>query len=189
MKKLLFFALITLLISCKSDEPKLFVIDPLATVNIKPAVGVILKVKSVSAADVHLTAFEIVKQTETMRFVLSNGNKASRAFDPMQRDTVSSTPMLKMWGTDILYYDQLIDGTYTTNIVLSLDFLEAKNCVLTSYKGDTIAYISNTVLRSAETQIKALFAEKNYEPITAIFHDAYTFIPISGAEYRALNQE
>jgi hypothetical protein len=175
------------LIACKGDEPKVFQIDPLATVNIKPAAGTIMKVKSNVSVE-HLTALEIVKQTELLRFTLLNGTASLRGFDPLQRDITSTTPMLKMWGTDILYYEQLIDGTFTDKLVLSLDFLEAKNCVLTSYKGDTLAYIPNTVLRSAETQIKALFAAKNYEPIYAAFNNAYTFIPISGAEYRALKQ-
>ena len=191
MKKILFLALVAILFGCKSkDEPtKPFVIDPLATVNIKPIAGTKLKVKSVQSTDTHLTAFEIVKQTHAMKFSLSDGTPSIRGFAPLQRDTISATPMLKMWGTDIMGYTQLIDGTYTTNLVLQHDFLEAKDCILIDNKGDTIAYVPNTVLRTAETQIKELFLVKNYEPIYDVFNNAYTFIPISGTEYKALKAQ
>ena len=190
MKKLLIIALVAVsLASCGKDEVKVFTIDPLVKVNFKPVTGTIMKVKSETVNPSHLTALEIVKQTEQIKFTSANGTFSTRMFISELRDTVSATPILKMWGTDILRYDELIDGTYTTNLILVPDFLEANNCFLTSFSGDTIAYIPNTVLRSAETRIKALFAEKNYEPIYAIFNDAYTFIPISGAEYKALNQQ
>lgn len=192
MKHLILFFLLALALSgCEKNAIEDFKIDPSATINIHAANGV--KLRSATIDTAHLTALEIVRQTTLLRFTLSNGKVASRGFAPLQRDTISNVPMLKMWGTDIMYYDQLTDGTYTTNLILALDFLEARNCLLIHNNGgnndDTIAYIPNTVLRVAEMQIKALFAEKDYEPIYTIFNDAYTFIPVTGAEYRALNQE
>jgi len=187
MKKLiLFLAIAAVLASCKTDEPKVFQIDPSVTVNIKglSSPQKVIGISKVGA--VHLSNLEIVKQTYVMNFTMPNGGAAGRGFDPMQRDTVSTVPMLKMWGTDILYYECLIDGTQTGDVLLALDFLEATNCVFLNIKGDTLAYIPNAVLRSAETQIKALFADKNYELIYTIFNNAYTFTPITGAEWRAL---
>jgi len=190
MKKILFVALVAIILSsCGSkDEPTLFKTIPLATVDIKGAVGVIQKVKSTNTTEAHLTALEIVKQTFTMNFVMSNGNVASRMFDRLQRDTTSTTPMLKMWASDILYYEENIDGSKTTNLILSTDFLEAKNCVLKDINGNILAYIPNSVLRDAETKIKALFLSKDYEAIYPIFNTAYTYLPITESEYAALNQ-
>ena len=158
----------------------------MSTISIKPIAGTKLKVKSVQSADEHLTALEIVKQTQVLKFTLLNGANAMRGFAPLQRDTVSTTPSLKMWGTDILYYEERIDGSQTSNLILQTDFLEAKNCLLISYKGDTLAYIPNSILRDSETKIKTLFSAKDYEPILKIFNDAYTFIPVTGTEYLAL---
>lgn len=188
MKNILFSIVIIVLFSCKSkDEPtSTFKIDPLATVSIKPVAGTKLKVKSESSTVEHLTALEIVKQTDALRLTLSSNVAGMRGFDILQRDTVSPTPMLKMWGTDILYYTQNIDGSFTGNLVLATDFIESKNCILITIKGDTIAYIPNAVLRDAESKIKTLFNSKDYEPIYTIFNNAYTFIPISGSEYKYL---
>lgn len=186
-KIFLFLALAAIAVSCSTDEPKAFKIDPLATVNIKPAVGTPLKVRGINTDAVqHLTALQIVEQTFSMEFIMRDGRKAGRGFDVGQRDLSPTNPMLKMWGTDVLYYEQLIDGTFTDKLVLSPDFIEASDCVLATITSDTIAYVPNSALRTAETQIKALWEAKNYEPIYKVFHDAYTFIPITGAEWRAL---
>ena len=188
MKKLFFVLLLAVgLGSCAKDEVNTFKIDPLATVSIKPASGV--KMRSSEIDTVHLSALEIVKQTSWMEYTVSTGSIGRRGFAPLQRDTISETPMLKMWGTDILYYEQLIDGAYTTNLILAPDFLEAKNCLLMDRDGKILAYIPNSVLRSAETQIKSLFAAGEYESIYKIFNDAYTFIPITETEYEALKAQ
>ena len=188
MKKLiLLIALATAFVACEKNEPKAFEIDPAATVNIKPAAGTKMKAKSNIASE-HLTNLEIVKQTFALRFT-HNGTEYARGFDEGQRDTTHTNPMLKMWGTDILYYEELIDGTQTGDVLLAPYFLEASGCVLETIKGDTIAYIPNAVLRDAESRIKALFNAKDYQPIYKIFNDAYTFIPITGSEYRELESE
>ena len=192
MKKLLIFALVAFsFASCDTSvEPvtKKFEIDPMSTINLKPAKGTQMRVKSLNA-DNHLTALEIVKQTDAIRLIMQDSLKGIRTFEPLQRDTISEVPMLKMWSTDILAYFQLIDGTYTDSLMLMTDFLEAKNCVLIDTFGDTLAYVPNSVLRSAETQIRELFEAKNYEPILDIFNDAYTFIPITGEEWRELKKD
>ncbi len=188
MKKILFIVLAAIFAACETNEPKRFEIDPSVTVNIKGK-SQPQKVSGVFKVDnEHLSNLEIVKQTFTMKFT-QNGTEYSRGFADEQRDTTHTTPMLKMWRTDILYYEELIDGTQTGDVLLAPYFLEATGCVLETIKGDTIAYIPNAVLRSAETRIKALFNAKDYQPIYEIFNDAYTFIPITGSEYRALESE
>jgi len=189
MKNLICLLFVISLFGCISkDEPKVFKLDPLATVNIKGAVGTVQKVKSLNDTVIHLTALQIVKQTEMIRFVLPNGTVATRMFMSLQRDTISENPMLKLWATDILRYEEKIDGTQFGELLLVPEFLEAKNCVLLNYSGKIIAYIPDTILRSAETKIKELFLAKNYESIYPVFNSAYTFMPISESEYIALVQ-
>lgn len=189
MKKILFITVLAAIFAaCESNEPKRFEIDPSVTVNIK-GLSQPQKASGVFKVDnVHLSNLEIVKQTFALRFT-HNGTEYARGFDEGQRDTTHTSPMLKMWGTDILYYEELIDGTQTGDVLLAPYFLEASGCVLETIKGDTIAYIPNAVLRDAESRIKALFNAKDYQPIYKIFNDAYTFIQITGSEYRELESE
>ena len=195
MKKILFFALVAMLFGCKSsDEPKVFKLDPLATFSIKPASGA-WKVNgkyAKSSDSVHLSALDIVKQTTVLQIyynnpILNQGLiKGERGFDVRQRDTISTTPCLKMWATDIIS----IDGDLVPN------FIESKDCILIHFhemtpttKLDTIGYIPNSVIRAAEAAIKTAYADKNVELVYSIFNSAFTFYPITGSEYKALKAQ
>ncbi len=192
MKKLLLFALVaTALIGCKTEEPeqKTFVIDPLATVNIKPAIGAWNAPMKVKSVDGHLSALEIVKQTTVIQFnyFMLNNLTWERGFESNQRDTVSAVPCLKMYGLDIINQE----GNYVP------DFIESTDCILIKFDlhapsgavRDTLAYIPNATLRAAEVIIKQAYADKNMELIINTFNNAFTFIPISGAEYKALKAQ
>ena len=50
----------------------------------------------------------------------------------------------------------------------------------------SIAYIPNATLRTAETAIRAAYEAKDIEACYTAFNTAYTFTPITGAEWRAL---
>lgn len=178
MKKTIFLlALVFAFASCK-DENKLW--DPNAMINLRQG--------TLTKADTnpnHLSALEIVKQTTNLKCynVPIFGDQAvGRGFSDAQRDY--QTPMLKMFGTDII--DMF--GKYDPS------FIEATDCVLQRVVNagkpneviDTIAYIPNAVLRAAELKIKAAFAKEDYETCYAIFNDAFTFLPITGTEWRAL---
>ena len=186
MEKIYYILIIAILAtSCKvKNEPKEpFRLDPNATILLRPAKGVPLKVKSLAPAaePVHLTALEIVKQTETMCYtnIKQFGDQTvRRGFADAQRDF--EIPALKMWGTDII--DQ--DGNYQT------EFIESENIVLVT-KGftDTIAYIPNSVIKSARVAIKAAYDANNTEEVYKLFNTAFTFTPMTGAEWRALKDE
>jgi hypothetical protein len=197
MKKILFLALVAVMFGCKSSdgEPtKAFKLDPLATFSIKPAVGA-WKVNGqlAKASDsIHLSALEIVKQATVIHFYfvspLTPGlTIGERGFDKLQRDTVSENPSLKMWATDIINSDGIYDPT----------FIESKDLILLNFKSapsgqysdiirDTIGYIPNSVLRAAEIAIKAAYTEKDTAKCYKVFNEAFTFLPITGAEYKAL---
>lgn len=51
---------------------------------------------------------------------------------------------------------------------------------------DTIGYIPNRVVEQAETAIHSAFEAGDYEECMRLFEQAYIFIPITGAEWRAL---
>jgi len=185
MKKLFFILSVIFLFACEET----FQLDPNAMISIKPASGAwnspALRVKSNDS--IHLSAMEIVKQTNKLSFynIALFGNQAvDRGFAQNQRDTISETPSLKMFGTDIINQK----GEYTP------EFIEGSDCVLVRIINlnmpneviDTVAYIPNSVLRIAETQIKAAYSALNNEEVYRIFNEAFTFIPITGAEWREL---
>jgi hypothetical protein len=179
MKKLLFIALVAILASCgTSNEPKQFKISATDMISIKPASGVMLKVKAQNAVN-HLTALEIVKQTVEIRTPLFG-----RSFIKDQRDTVSTTPKLLMWATDVI----TLDGNLQTDWIQATDVVFVIHPMLSPTPCDTIAYIPNSVLRTAETAIKAAYAAKDIEACYNLFNTAYTFTPITGAEWRALKK-
>lgn len=184
MKKLLFIVSAIFLFACEET----FQLDPNAMISIKPASGAWNSpAQRVKSTDQHLSALEIVKQTNKLSFynVGLFGNQAvDRGFSQAQRDTISEIPALKMFGTDIINQK----GEYTP------EFIEGSDCVLVRIINpgmhneiiDTVAYIPNSVLRLAETQIKAAYAAQDNEEVYRIFNNAFTFIPITGTEWRAL---
>lgn len=186
MKTIRLFALIlscmTLLTSC-DKEVSTGQLDPNAMINIRPGSPIFAqnsaKLRSINAS--HLSALEIVKQTTNLVFTYE-GDPWARGFSEPQRDTI--TPMLKMWGTDIIDFD----GNYRAK------FIESENCILQRIINadkpnmviDTIAYIPNSTLRSAEARIKEAFAREDYTTCYQVFDSAFVFIPINGAEWEAL---
>lgn len=186
MKTKIFFllALAAIAVSCTNDEPKSFKIDPLATVNIKPAVGTPLKVRGVNADAVqHLTALQIVEQATVIHFDYNN-IMWERGFDVLQKDLSESNPRLMMWATDIVN----AQGDYVP------DFIESTNCLLIHWHDpmdrlgakDTIAYIPNKVLSDAQKAIKTAYDKQDAAECVRLFNTAFTFTPITGAEWRGL---
>ncbi|MEG2495536.1 MAG: hypothetical protein RSB32_07550 [Mucinivorans sp.] len=55
-----------------------------------------------------------------------------------------------------------------------------------SQEKDTLGYIPNRVIRDAERKIKAAFEAGSYDECLRLFHEAYVFQPITGAQWRAL---
>jgi hypothetical protein len=180
MKKLFLFALVAIaFIGCKTDEPKVFKISATDMISIKPVAGTKLKVKSLNDTVAHLTALEIVKQTT----IISNP-QFQRSFAKEQRDTISATPKLLMWATDVI----TLDGNLQTDWIQTYDVVFVRYLNGNYLTADTIAYIPNSVLRSAETAIKAAYTAKDIDACFTLFNTAYTFTPITGAEWMELKR-
>lgn len=175
---LITLALAAIATSCTNDEPKAFVIKDTDKIAIR-ASNIATKAPGVIVATntEHLSALEIVKQT-----TIINTPLFGRSFAKEQRDTVSATPKLFMWATDVIS----LDGE------LQDEWIEATDVVFVRYLNgnyqttDTIAYIPNATLRTAETAIRAAYAAKDIDACYTVFNTAYTFMPITGAEWRAL---
>lgn len=195
MRQILLFAgLIAILLaasSCDDKNDKNKRLDPDAMISLRMAKNVQnapQTTESRANEDGHLSALEIVKQVREMYFTnrrnYPSSDEMARGFADAQRDFANER--LLMWGTDII--DQ--QGELTP------EFIQAENVVLVRndladfrFKGDTIAYISNATLRAAETVIYAAYAQGDYEQVYKLFDQAYTFIPITGAEWRELQRQ
>lgn len=183
MKKLLFLLSVIVLFGCEKETFKL---APDAMISIRPAVGAwkspIQKVKADEPTYQHLSAMEIVKQSMGISFQnepIWGTQAVDRGFSESQRDTVSNPPCLKMYGADIIK----ANGNYDPS------FIEATDCVLlrtVNNQRDTVGYIPNSVLRAAEIEINAAFSAKDNEAVYRVFNEAFTFLPVTGEEWRAL---
>lgn len=181
MKKILFITVLAAIFAaCEPNEPKAFSIKDTDMISIRPAASAANAPQKVKANDAHLSALEIVKQT-----TIICTPEFERSFIKEQRDTASIPPKLLMWATDVITLDgKLVERDWQTS-----GWIDASDVVfvrITDNVRDTIAYIPNQVLRSAETAIRAAYEEKDIEECYRIFNEAYTFTPITGAEWRAL---
>lgn len=166
--------------SCKDDK-KGGKLDPNAMISLRPAAGV----KAAENPE-HLTAKQIVEQATGIGYwnrAITTHNALGRGFAPVQRDIANLR--LLMWGIDIIKRD----GSYAP------DFIEAEDVILdkwdqsTNKITDTIAYIPNAVLRTAQPLIKSAHAEGNYTECYRLFDQAFTFIPITGKEWLELKAQ
>ena len=191
MEKIYYLFIIAILATaCKVNEPtEPFKLDPLATVNIKPEKGAWKSPAMRAKAEnpLHLSALDIVKQTTVMQYYNPNigvgSGKIERMFDKLQRDTISETPSLKMWATDIIN-DK---GEYVP------EFIEAHDIILIHFHEmtpttarDTIGYIPNSVIRAAQSAVKTAYDDNDPEEVLRLFNEVFIFRPVTGAEYKAL---
>lgn len=192
MKKLFYLLIAVALIGCKTDEPeqKVFKIDTAAMVYIKPASQPINAPLFIGKSTGHLTPLEIVKKATGLRFYNEklgaiNGTGAAGGF--AGKDTTSFVPAFLRYGTDVV----APDGFGVPYLVP--DFIYAYDCVIEIFRTnkdiDTIAYIPNSVLRKAESDIKSALANKDTAIVYSIFQNAFKFTPITGAEYRELKRQ
>lgn len=174
MKKLLFVFIVLFLAGCEKEPTTKGKLDPNALISIRPAAGV----KS------YLSAKEIVKNTWDMCWYNSKvaGTVIVRGFSPAQRDTTNVR--LLMWGTDIIS----IEGKYVPDFIEGNNFLLRDDIDMNAYPRvyDTLAYIPNSVIIEARAKIQTALADSNFVEVYKLFDEAFTFTPITGAEWRAL---
>lgn len=182
MKKiiLLLSVIVFIVIGCGKDDPKNQILDPNAMVLIKPDKSAFTRAHNPK----HLSALEIVKQTWTLTYRNYNFKPEewyTLGFADIQRDTIK--PALKMWGTDII--DQ--KGNFVEHFLKIYDGVLTRE--ISSRLYDTIGYLPNKMLKGALEKIKAEYDKKNYTEVYRLFDEAFTFRPITGAEWRELKKQ
>jgi len=191
MKKLIIALVAIAFISCGKDEVSKGQLDPTAMIKIRQA-GYASKAPShvKATASTHLSALEIVKQCTQIAFYnvpMFGNTPTGRGWSPVQRDTASIIPALKMWGTDIIN----MDGKYDRGFIEATDlvFQKITNSDKPNMVIDTIAYIPNAVLSSAAVRIEKAYNEQNYTECYHLFDSVFVFTPITGAEWRELKRQ
>lgn len=186
MKKLIgmFLMVAAVFTACKKDDVKTrMTLDPAAMVFIKPDQTASVK----SANPQHLTPLEIVKRATTLRCFNDSLGPGDWAGGFAGKDTVSEIPAFLRYGTDII----AVNGS--GNTVIIPDFIYMRDCAIEIMHSntdiDTIAYIPNAVVRSAQARIEAALAAQDTLAVYTIFNDAFKFIPITGPEYKDLKRQ
>jgi len=196
MKKTIFYVvtLLTILSCSKEDDPtptkEPFYLAPDAMIYISPAAGVTLKKGSTE----HLSALEIVKQCAGIYLrneALFGDQDVIYGFSDVQRDTVSATPKLMRWATDLL--NNAPEGGY----YLTTEFIDANDIVYlrlldpNNVEGgyDTIAYTPNATVKQMAIDIRKALADGDTLKAYNTFNEKMTFTPITGAEWRALKDQ
>lgn len=180
MKRLLFLGIVLLLAGC--DKEKNSKLDPSAMISIRAAQP------GRASAEGHLTALEIVDQTNDMCFTnkrfYPDSEQLSRGFSDAQKDYVNER--LLMWGSDIINPET---GEIYNSFIYAEDMVLQRVVDLDKDIVDTIAYLSNSTLRSAEAAILEAYAREDYTAVYKLFDEAFTFAPITGAEWRELKRQ
>ena len=203
MKKLFFFltaVLPALFFACSHDGGSSY--DALRPVPIRATPG--------SRVYVHgnqLTGKQVVQQTWGMKGRRPDGSHSlggGKLFADYMRDTIN--PTLKLLMKDVIYpvygkeSPQLEAYYLTLRDVVFERAIHIENGDTTfcgydkEYNGpilypttwDTIAYVPNAQMEAAEPLVRAAYARGDYDECYRILEKAYTFIPITGAQWRKL---
>ena len=206
MKKLflLFAAMTALFISCSKDDNKSSY-DPFRPVPIRAAAGTRAYIQGNL-----LSGKQVVQQTWGMKGKYPDGTPTQgggKTFTEVMRDTIN--PALKLLMQDVIgkspdKQSLVLDGFFLTlrDVVFTRDLhIEGKDTVFCGYYDDysgpilkpniidTIAYVPNAQLIAAEPLVRAAFERGDYDECYRILEKAYSFIPITGAQWRKLKAE
>lgn len=187
MRQILLFAgLIAMLLAASSCEDKNDGrLDPNAKISLRAAKNTPKTADAATRAEEHLSAREIVERAHTIAFTnkryIPDSKGITRGFAENQRDIANER--LLMYGTDIISYPQ---GELNNNFIGAEDVVIQGLVNLELSILDTIAYIPDATLRAAEIAVKEAYAREDYTAVYKLFDSAFTFLPITGAEWREL---
>ena len=207
MKKLfllMFAATTALFISCSQDDKKSSY-DPFRPVPIRAAAGTRAYIQGNL-----LSGKQVVQQTWGMKGKYPDGTPTlggGKLFTGIMRDTIN--PALKLLMQDVIgkspdKQSLVLDGFFLTlrDVVFTRGLhVEGKDTVFCGYADDycstilypnvtdTVAYVPNSQLIAAEPLVRAAFEKGDYNECYRILEKAYTFIPITGAQWRKLKAE
>lgn len=189
MKKFILLGIMAgALLACSKDDKGSSTLDP----NAKLALNGATAVKS-EANPEHLSIREIVERASAINFVTDQYGETGRGFADTQRDLENNR--LLMYGSDII---EPHEGG------LNPFFIKAWDNVIvcrTYFPGqtdpvgrplsilDTIAYLPNSEFKAAYEAVMKAYNAGDFKEVYRLFQNAYTFYPITGAEWRALKAQ
>jgi hypothetical protein len=106
-----------------------------------------------------------------------------------ERDTVNNRIVgYSSWVID--HTGQLItEFIETRNYIMVYVDLDNRDINTGVYPTDTLAYIPNSVMEAAETDIRAAYEAEDYEECYRLFKEAFIFYPCTGEQYRQLVEQ
>ena len=206
MKKiflLLFVAAVAFIACSKDDNSSAY--DALRPVPIRAAAG--------SRAYVQgnlLSGKQVVQQTWGMKGRYPDGSPTQgggKLFTAEMRDTIN--PALKLLMKDVIFTVYKNEKPLLETFFLTLRDVVFERAIriengdtifcgyAKDYSGpiinpttwDTIAYVPTAQLEAAEKLVRAAYDRGEYDRCYQILEKAYTFIPITGAQWRKLKAE
>lgn len=148
-----------------------------------------------------LSPLNIVKYSGTIVSKNAEGVEGNFAVAPEMRDVEHSR--IKMWaemviakrpfkenGQRVDKWTLLDDGWISCRDVRieinNLDQITTDNGVVIPAETKVIAYIPNAKMEEAQKAIRKAWNEGNNEEVYRLFHEVFTFIPITNNEWEAL---
>ena len=200
----MFAAMTALFISCSKDDNKSSY-DPFRPVPIRAAAGTRAYIQGNL-----LSGKQVVQQTWGMKGRYPDGTATQgggKLFTDAMRDTIN--PAFKLLMQDVLPPSPDRKSLMLGNFFITLRdvvferglHVEGKDTVFCGYAKDysgtilypnvtdTVAYVPNAQLIAAEPLVRAAFERGDYDECYRILEKAYTFIPITGAQWRKLKAE
>ena len=171
--------LFTVLFSACKKEDKWEGLDPNAMLAINAPKG-----SKAAENPAHLTPLEIVQKASALNI---NTASAPWALEDWNRDYERVRIVLQGFNV-VNEKGQLVD-VFIANRDVTLEAWTNWGTPLWdvhNYTQDTIAYIPNAVLETAQAAIEEAYEAGDYATCYKLFEEAYTFYPITGAEWRAL---
>lgn len=183
MKKLLFLTILVIAFAACEDNG--FFVEPGTMFRIEPVISSKQSAPASEVDTIHFSDLEIVKQARNIAMYyfdyLNNEYMIGRG-GFSGKDTISAIPALLQDANQIV----ALDGALLEEYLTAYDLVIERELAVNTY--DTIAYIPNAQMRAAEVLIREAYANQD-ESIYDIFNEAFKFIPITGAEWRALKAE
>lgn len=173
MKKLLYSLLAVAALSacCKDDaKPDKKVLNPFAQirVHIRPTLGS-------RAGSQALSPRVMLEQATFFQFWDKDikDHPVTRSIADNEKDFEKIA--FKWWGFDVIHADTIV--TY---------WRDARDLIVTTFEGDTIGYIPQSVRNEAFERILVAEKGQNYDLIYKIFEEAFVGVPCTAEEYKEL---
>lgn len=193
MKKIIAIALLAvalLAVGCEKDKPSGLKSGAELYVNIQKSTTKAMKIETRALPIIEgdpqtiLTPREVVEQCDVFVLDDNEGYKnASMGISEEMRDRVGERLIMR-GDMIVLPIDRPGKGLKKGD--LEPYFLEARNVRIQDIEGKVIAYIPNSTMEPAWKHIKAAHDAGNYDKVYELFQEAYTAIPCTDLQYKAL---